>query len=90
MDVSQQVSFTDYFVVCSGTSSRMLQSLSEAVSGKIREEYHQHCSIQGANSAGWVLLDFGDIVVHIFSPDRRDFYQLEDLWKEAKTLIKVH
>ncbi|MHC1771017.1 MAG: ribosome silencing factor [Flexilinea sp.] len=90
MDVSQQVFFTDYFIICSGSSSRMLQSLSDVVMEIIRDEFHLHGRIQGITSGGWVLLDLGDIVVHLFSPDRREYYQLEDLWKEAKILVKLH
>ncbi len=90
MDVRNQVSFTDYFVICSGSSSRMLQSLADVVLDKIREEYRLHGKKQGVGEGGWILLDLGDIVVHLFSPERREFYQLEDLWKEAKTLVKLH
>lgn len=90
MDISKQVSFTDYFIICSGSSSRMLQSLADVVMDKIRDEYHLHGKKQGAGDGGWILIDLGDIVVHLFSPERREFYQIEDLWKEAKTLVKLH
>lgn len=89
MDVSNQVDFTDYFIICTGTSDRMLDSLSKAVSDEIRDQYKVHSKIQGKPSGGWILIDIGNIVVHIFSPDRRDYYSLEELWNEAKVLLKL-
>ena len=89
MDVREQVDFTDYFIICTGTSDRMLQSLSDAVKNGIREKYQVHCIVQGIAEGGWMLLDIGDIVVHIFSPDRRNYYSLEELWNESKILLKL-
>ena len=89
MDVREQVDFTDYFIICTGTSDRMLQSLSDAVKNEIREKYQAHCIVQGIAEGGWMLLDIGDIVVHIFSPDRRNYYSLEELWNESKILLKL-
>lgn len=89
LDVSEQVDFTDFFVIVTATSDRMIQSLADAVQDQIRDEYKLHSKIQGVSGGGWTLIDMGDIVVHIFAPERRDFYDLESLWKEAKTILRV-
>ena len=89
LDISDQVDFTDYFIICTGTSDRMLDSISNAVKDEIRDKYKVHSKVQGKADGGWVLIDIGDIVVHLFSPDRRDFYSLEELWDEAKVLLKL-
>lgn len=90
LDVSKQVDFTDYFVIASGTSDRMLESLSNFVVDGIRDEFHLRGYVQGIPSGGWILIDFGDIVVHIFSPEKRSYYSLEELWNESKVLLKVN
>ncbi len=89
LDVSEQVDFTDYFIIVSATSDRMIQALADAVQDKIRDEFKLHSKLQGISGGGWTLIDLGDIVVHIFSPERREFYDLESLWKEAKTLLRI-
>lgn len=89
LDVSNQVDFTDYFIIVSATSDRMIQALADAVQDKIREEFKLHSKLQGVSGGGWTLIDMGDIVVHVFSPERREFYDLESLWKEAKTLLRL-
>ncbi len=89
MDVSDLAEFTDYFIICTGTSDRMLQSLADVVSKDIRSSYKIHIKKQGVAEGGWMLMDYGDVVVHLFSPDRRAYYSLEDLWREAKILLKL-
>lgn len=89
LDVSDQADFTDYFIIVSATSDRMIQSLGTILQDQIRDEFKLHGKIQGVKGGGWTLIDFGDIVVHIFAPERRDFYDLESLWKEAKTILRV-
>ena len=81
--------FTDYFVICSGTSDRMLDALADGVLGKIRELHKVRGRSEGQPSAGWVVVDFGSVIVHLFAPETRDFYKLEDLWKEGKVLLRL-
>jgi ribosome-associated protein len=80
---------TDFFIICSGTSSRQLK----AISDNILEELHQRgCKpwhVEGYQDALWVLVDFGDVVVHLFHTSARDFYELERLWNDAPR-IKIH
>lgn len=89
MDISDQVDFTDYFIICTGTSDRMISALADVVVKEMRTQYQIHARTQGVAEGGWLLIDFGDIIVHIFSPEKREYYSLEDLWHEAKVLLKL-
>jgi ribosome-associated protein len=89
LDVHNITSFTDYFVICSATSSRMLKALANGVSEKTREEFKKKSRIQGSEDAGWMVLDYGDIVVHLFDDELRRYYNLEELWKEGKIVLRV-
>lgn len=75
--------FTDYFLICSGTSERQVQAIADSVLEKMREEKVRPLHVEGYNRAQWVLLDFGDFVVHIFLEEPRRFYALERLWGDA-------
>jgi len=89
MDLTGISQFTDYFIICSGTSERMLQSLSRTVDESAKTHYGLDAKINGKGVEGWITLDFGDLVVHLFSEHQRDYYQLEDLWAEGKILLRV-
>jgi ribosome-associated protein len=78
--------FTDYFVVCSGTNPRQLQALADDVQKQLEEAGQRPNSVEGYNQAEWVLLDYVDFVLHIFSERARKFYDLERLWKSARKL----
>lgn len=89
MDISEISDFADYFVICSGTSDRMLQALADAVVEKVREHHHFKPRIEGQSQEGWLLADFGDVILHLFSPDRREYYRLEELWGRGKVLLRL-
>jgi ribosome-associated protein len=78
--------FTDYFVVCSGTNPRQLQAIADDVQKQLEEMGQRPNSVEGYNQAEWVLLDYVDFVLHIFSERARKFYDLERLWKSARKL----
>lgn len=78
--------FTDYFVVCSGTNPRQIQAISDEVELRLKRAGHYPNSIEGYKQAEWVLIDYVDFVVHIFSQSARRYYDLERLWKSAKKL----
>jgi ribosome-associated protein len=78
--------FTDYFVVCTGTNPRQIQAISDEVERGLQSMGARPASIEGYNQAEWVLLDYVDFVVHIFSERARKFYDLERLWKSASRL----
>jgi ribosome-associated protein len=76
--------FTDYFVICSGTNPRQIQAICDEVERQLAQAGMRPNSIEGYNQAEWVVLDYVDFVVHIFSEHKRKFYDLERLWKSAK------
>ena len=76
--------FTDYFVICTGSNPRQLQAISDEVDQKLSSLGQQPTHVEGYNQAEWILLDYVDFVVHIFSENARKFYDLERLWKSAK------
>ncbi|HCR72769.1 MAG TPA: ribosome silencing factor [Anaerolineae bacterium] len=89
LDLKNIVSFTDYFVICTGTSDRMLDALANSAMDDIRKKFKKKAKKQGNSRDGWVIVDYGDVVVHLFSPDQRDFYQIEELWEDGKVLLKL-
>lgn len=78
--------FTDYFVLCSGTNPRQVQAISDEVELRLKAAGIRPNNIEGYNQAEWILLDYVDFVVHVFSEKARKFYDLERLWKSAKRL----
>jgi len=89
MDIKGLATFTDYFIFCSGTSDRMLQALADAAVECVHKHYHLPARLEGQPQDGWLLVDFGDVIVHIFSPDRRNYYRLEELWGKGKILLRL-
>lgn len=75
--------FTDYFLICSGGSERQVQAIADAVQERMRGDKVRPLHIEGYNRAQWVLLDYGDFVVHVFQEEPRHFYSLERLWGDA-------
>src|SRR5436853_3058084 len=78
--------FTDYFVVCSGTNPRQIQAIADEVEERLRKADLRPAHVEGYKKAEWVLLDYVDFVVHVFSEKARKYYDLERLWKSAKRL----
>ena len=82
IDLKDKSSVADYMIVASGTSSRHLQALSEMILEKLKKEGISNCRIEGKDSNEWKLIDGIDIIVHIFNPEKRKFYNLEKMWSE--------
>lgn len=89
MDLQHITDFTDYFVLCTGTSDRMLDALADAVLEEIHKKHRKKGRREGESRDGWVLLDFGDVIVHLFAPQQRDYYRLEELWSAGKVLLRL-
>ncbi|HVX66430.1 MAG TPA: ribosome silencing factor [Bryobacteraceae bacterium] len=79
-------SFTDFFVICSGTNTRQIQTIADAIAGELKKAGQTGLGLEGYDTAEWVLLDYGDFIVHIFSEKARSFYDLERLWRQAKEI----
>ncbi len=89
LEVKEICGFADYFVLCSAESSRQVGVIADDIERSLKKEGvspHHH---EGTPESGWVLLDFGDVIVHVFSPSQREYYQLDRLWAEAKSLVRI-
>ena len=87
LDLSGITSFADYFVICTGANQRQIQAVSDEVCLQLKEQAQElPLSLEGYNQAEWVLADYGDLLEHIFSPKAREYYDLERLWRSAKTV----
>ena len=89
MDISTVASFADFFVLCSGTSDRMLDALAKAVMEDAKAQFGILSSIEGKPVDGWLVVDLGDVVVHLFSPEQREYYDIEKLWDRGRVLLRV-
>jgi ribosome-associated protein len=83
LEVNRLTSITDYFLVTSGNSTRQVQAISQHLSGRMKEEGFRPFGVEGEAEGHWVLMDYGEVVVHIFYHPLREFYDLEGLWVEA-------
>ena len=92
MDIRKLSIIADYFIICSGDNERQLRAISRAIVEGVDERWGVDPLNRAGTEheqAGWVLLDYGGVIVHIFSPQMRDFYRLERLWSEAATLLRM-
>lgn len=86
LDLRALSSFTDFFVICHGHSERQVKSLADDVLATVKEQTGRRAAVEGLTAADWVLLDYGDFLVHVFSAAAREFYRLESLWGDAELL----
>jgi ribosome-associated protein len=89
LDVSALTTLADHFVICSGGSERQLDAIADGIIEGLRAEGIRPIGREGVAASHWVLLDFGFVIVHVFTPPERDFYQLERHWAEARTVLRV-
>jgi ribosome-associated protein len=87
LDIRDVSVIADYFVICSGNNYRQLQAIADAIDEELGKQGAILLHKEGTADTGWVLLDFGDIIIHIFGPQEREYYRLERLWSEAKTVV---
>jgi len=83
LDLTGISGFTDYFVICSGSSDRQVQAISDSIEHALTANGSELISVEGYSDGRWVLMDFGDVVVHIFLDALREYYDLENLWADA-------
>ncbi len=89
IDIHVASTVADCFVICSGDNERQLRAINRDILDVLEEEGTRPRRIEGTPASGWILLDYGDVVVHIFDTDQRDFYRIEDVWKDAPTLLAI-
>jgi ribosome-associated protein len=90
LDLREYISYTDYFVICTGRSDRQVKAIHDRIAEGMKHEHDMRpIRVDGVNGAQWILMDYGDVVVHIFTPDMREYYQLERLWGEAPKLEQL-
>jgi len=84
LDLREVTSFADFFVICSGSNARQIQAIADEIQLRLKKLGEQPSSIEGFQNAEWVLMDYGDYLIHIFSEKTRVYYDLERLWRDAK------
>lgn len=90
LDIREVTDFTDYFVICSGTSDRQLKALVDSTEETAKAKFSVNPrSVEGRAESGWVLVDFGDVVVHAFTEELREFYGLEELWQRGRMVVRI-
>ncbi len=80
IDLRGRSDVADYMVICSGRSSRQVASISEKLADRLKEQFHLSAKMEGKETGDWVLIDAGDVIVHVFRPEVREFYDLEKMW----------
>jgi ribosome-associated protein len=87
LDIRDVTTFADYFVICSGNNPRQIQAIADTIDEELGKQGARLFHREGIAETGWVLLDFGDVIVHVFGTKEREYYRLERLWSEAKTVV---
>ena len=86
LDLREVTSFADYFVIASGANSRQIQAVADEIHQRLKKLGEMPNSMEGYDNADWILMDYGDYLIHIFSEKARLYYDLERLWRDAKTV----
>ena len=89
LDARGVCSFADYFVICSGDSERQIQAIYDEIGHALKREGILPRHHEGTIDSGWFLIDFGDVIVHIFAATERDYYQLDRLWSRAVPVVRI-
>lgn len=90
IDLRHLTPITDYFVICSAGNERQLNAIVEKITSELKHgDRGLPYRVEGQAAGGWILVDYGEVVVHAFSPQQRDYYKLEEFWQEGKTLLRI-
>lgn len=89
IDIAALTPIADFFVLCSGENERQLRAISREVADTLASRKRRPQRTEGSAASGWILIDYGDVVVHIFATDQRAFYRLDELWAEAPTILAI-
>ncbi|MCK4580261.1 MAG: ribosome silencing factor [Dehalococcoidia bacterium] len=89
LDVERICSFADYFVICNGDSQRQMEAIWRGITDELKHSGVKSHHSEGSSISGWLLADFGSVIVHVFAPAERDYYQLDRLWEEATPVVRI-
>ena len=89
LDTRQICSFADYFVICSGDSERQIDAILKEIVNQLKKNDISPHHVEGNPDSGWILIDLGSVIVHVFSRNQRDYYKLDDLWNEAIPIVRI-
>jgi len=89
LDTRKACDFADYFVICSGGSDRQIETIRDEIGYALKKEGVLPHHYEGTVDSGWLLLDFGDVIVHIFASFEREYYQLDKLWSQASLVVRI-
>lgn len=90
LDLRGLTLIADYFVICSGASERQIKAITDDVEERLKSEDHiRPLHVEGTNDSGWVLMDYGGVIVHVFSPQERDYYRIERIWSDAPVVLRM-
>lgn len=89
LDLRGLTTIADYFVVCTAESERQLRAVATTLDDELVKSGAENPRVEGSAETGWVLLDFSDVIIHVFSPEQREFYRIERLWKQAQPVVVV-
>jgi len=89
LDMRKVTLLADYFILCDGSSVRQINAISEGLIEELKKAGSKRAMVEGTPESGWMLVDFGSVIVHIFSPEQRAYYQLEELWKDAPIVVRM-
>ena len=89
LDVREICSFTDYFVICSGDTNRHIEAIWQGIISEMKKNGIISHHNEGTSDSGWMLVDFGLVVIHIFAPTEREYYQLDRLWNRAIPVVRI-
>lgn len=87
IDLKGRSSIADYMVICSGRSSRQVGAIAQKLVERLKDDFGRNCKIEGKDQGDWVLIDTQDVIVHVFRPEVREFYQLEKMWMPSGTAV---
>ena len=89
LDMRKITPLADYYILCDGTSARQIRAICDELLEKLKWAGTRVAKAEGTPESGWVLIDFGSVIVHVFSPEQRAYYQLEELWQNAPIVVRM-
>ncbi len=89
LDTRAVSGFSDYFVICTGDTARQIEAIQGEIEYQLKQQGVLRHHSEGTIDSGWLLIDYGDVIVHIFAPLEREYYQLDSLWSQASTLLNI-